>query len=226
MPPAMMTAAPVPVRSTCRPRSGRGSRSRRAGRRSPARRPPASPRTAYSGALPRSSRVPAIGGAGNSGTPPTLGVTRPARHRPSGHKLSRPPIPQGLSAHRPTAYPARPGGRPAARATGRSAREARAQAVEPAGPATAWPSGRRVYCLSSGRKHLLLKSRRRGPRDRPRSPRERGRRLRYRPVTATTVRFGSAAICLGQNRSGRNCFLLNSLVWSAKCGDVGLDDSE
>ena len=81
------------------------------------------------------------------------------------------------------------------------------------------------YCLSSGRKHLL-ESRWSGPRDRPRSPRERGRRLRYRPVTVTTVRFGSAAICFGQNRSGRNCLLLNSLVWSAKCGDVGLDDSE
>src|SRR5215472_9778076 len=39
------------------------------------------------------------------GTPPTLGITRPARHRPSGHKLSRPPMPQGLSAHRPPAYP-------------------------------------------------------------------------------------------------------------------------
>src|SRR5215472_7346666 len=39
------------------------------------------------------------------GTPPTLGVTRPARHRPSGHKLSRPPMPQGLPAHRPPAYP-------------------------------------------------------------------------------------------------------------------------
>src|SRR5215468_3847608 len=48
-----------------------------------------------------------IGNAGNSGTPPTLGITRPARHRPSGHKPSRPPMPQGLSAHRPTAYPAR-----------------------------------------------------------------------------------------------------------------------
>ena len=36
--------------------------------------------------------------------PPTLGITRPARHRPSGHKLSRPPMPQGLSAcpQRPT----------------------------------------------------------------------------------------------------------------------------
>src|SRR5215469_4440634 len=38
-------------------------------------------------------------GGGNSGTPPTLGITRPARHRPSGHKLTRPPMPQGLSAH-------------------------------------------------------------------------------------------------------------------------------
>ena len=46
-------------------------------------------------------------GAGeqDSGTPPTLGITRPARHRPSGHKLSRPPMPQGLPAHRPPAYP-------------------------------------------------------------------------------------------------------------------------
>ena len=60
----------------------------------------------------------------------------------------------------------------------------------------------------------------------PAHQRERGRRLRYRPVTVTTLRFGSAAICFGQNRSGRNCFLLNSLVWSAKCGDVGFDDSE
>ena len=51
----------------------------------------------------------------DSGTPPTLGITRPVRHRPSGHKLSRPPMPQGLSAHRPTAYPARPGRRPTQR---------------------------------------------------------------------------------------------------------------
>src|SRR5262249_48890301 len=77
--------------------------------------PPASARTADSGSLIRSSRVPAVGGAGHSGTPPTLGITRPAWHRPSGHKLSRPPMPQGLSAHPPTAYPARPGGRPAQR---------------------------------------------------------------------------------------------------------------
>ena len=60
----------------------------------------------------------------------------------------------------------------------------------------------------------------------PAHQRERGRRRRYRPVTVTTLRFGSAAICLGQNRSGRSCLLLNSLVWSAKCGDAGLDDSE
>ena len=35
---------------------------------------------------------------------PTLGITRPVRHRPSGHKLSRPHMPQGLSAgpQRPT----------------------------------------------------------------------------------------------------------------------------
>src|SRR5262249_32542250 len=54
-----------------------------------------------------------VGNAGNPGTPPTLGITRPARHRPSGHKLNRPPMPQGLppTAHRPT--PAWPGGRPA-----------------------------------------------------------------------------------------------------------------
>src|SRR5262249_58051190 len=33
------------------------------------------------------------------GTPPTLGITRPARHRPRGHKPARPPMPQGLPAH-------------------------------------------------------------------------------------------------------------------------------
>src|SRR5215468_3516077 len=46
----------------------------------------------------------AVGNAGNSGTPPTLGITRPVRHRPGGHKLSRPDMPQGLSAgpQRPT----------------------------------------------------------------------------------------------------------------------------
>jgi len=54
------------------------------------------------------------GGAGNPGTPPTLGITRSARHRPSGHKLSRPPMPQGLSAH-PNGLQARPGRRPARR---------------------------------------------------------------------------------------------------------------
>ena len=56
-------------------------------------------------------------GAGeqDSGTPLTLGITRPVRHRPSGHKLSRPPMPQGLSAHRPTAYQGRPGRMPAQR---------------------------------------------------------------------------------------------------------------
>src|SRR5215469_9114119 len=32
------------------------------------------------------------------GTPPTLGITRPARHRPRGHKPTRPPMPQGLPA--------------------------------------------------------------------------------------------------------------------------------
>src|SRR5215472_12098220 len=49
------------------------------------------------------------GGAGEqgSGMPPTLGITRPARHRPSGHKLSRPPMPRGLSAH--PQRPTRPG---------------------------------------------------------------------------------------------------------------------
>jgi hypothetical protein len=51
----------------------------------------------------------------DSGTPPTLGITRPARHRPSGHKPSRPPMPQGLFARRTTAYPARPGRRPTQR---------------------------------------------------------------------------------------------------------------
>src|SRR5262249_42402583 len=40
----------------------------------------------------------AVGNAGNPGTPPTLGITGPVRHRPSGHKLSRPPMPQGLPA--------------------------------------------------------------------------------------------------------------------------------
>ena len=40
----------------------------------------------------------------DSGTPPTLGITRTVRHRPSGHLLSRPYMPQGLSAvpQRPT----------------------------------------------------------------------------------------------------------------------------
>jgi hypothetical protein len=47
--------------------------------------------------------------AGNSGTPPTLGITRPVRHRPSDNKLSGPHMPQGLSATAQTAYPARPG---------------------------------------------------------------------------------------------------------------------
>src|SRR5215468_3735779 len=49
-------------------------------------------------------RVPVIGTAGNSGTPPTLGITRPARHRPSGHKLNGPYMPQGILAgpQRPT----------------------------------------------------------------------------------------------------------------------------
>src|SRR5262249_16744700 len=55
------------------------------------------------------------GNAGNPGTPPTLGTTRPARHRPSGHKLSGPPMPQGLSAGPPAAYPARPGRGPTQR---------------------------------------------------------------------------------------------------------------
>src|SRR5262249_57104217 len=48
----------------------------------------------------------AVGNAGNSGTPPTLGITGPVRHRPSGHKLSRPPMPQGLPAGPQTACPA------------------------------------------------------------------------------------------------------------------------
>src|SRR5262252_3299148 len=47
---------------------------------------------------------PAIGDAGNSGTPPTLGITRPIRHRPRDHKIGRPHTPQGLAAgpQRPT----------------------------------------------------------------------------------------------------------------------------
>src|SRR5215471_3929223 len=32
------------------------------------------------------------------GTRPTLGITRPARHRPRGHKPTGPPMPQGLPA--------------------------------------------------------------------------------------------------------------------------------
>src|SRR5262249_23118824 len=32
------------------------------------------------------------------GPPPPLGITRPARHRPRGHKPTRPPMPQGLPA--------------------------------------------------------------------------------------------------------------------------------
>ena len=52
-----------------------------------------------------------------------------------------------------------------------SAREARAQAVNP--PVRPWP-GRQPASLSCGRRHLLLKSRRSGPRDRPRSPKGAG----------------------------------------------------
>src|SRR5262249_23469683 len=37
--------------------------------------------------------------------PPTLGITRPVRHRPSGQKLSSPHMPQGLSTHRPNGLP-------------------------------------------------------------------------------------------------------------------------
>src|SRR5262249_36677667 len=73
---------------------------------------------AYSGSLSRSSRVLSIGNAGNSGTPPTLGITRPVGHRPNGHKLSRPPMPQGLSTHRPKADQARPGGEANTKAAG------------------------------------------------------------------------------------------------------------
>jgi len=51
----------------------------------------------------------------DSGTPPTLGITRPVRHRPSGHKPSRPHMPQGVSAGPPTAYRARAGRTPAQR---------------------------------------------------------------------------------------------------------------
>ena len=38
---------------------------------------------------------------------------------------------------------------------------------------------------------------------------------RQGPVTVITIRFGSAAICAGQNLSGSHCLRLNSLVWSA-----------
>ncbi len=49
---------------------------------------------------------------------------------------------------------------------------------------------------------------------------------RHRDLTVVTCRFGSAAIWDWQNLSRSQCFLLNNLVWSAKCGEVGLDDSE
>src|SRR5262249_45644271 len=62
---------------------------------------------------------------GNPGTAPTLGITRPARHRPSGHKPSRPPMPQGLPAG-----PQRP--------TGPARREAR-QSQDPAPRAEGHP---------------------------------------------------------------------------------------
>jgi hypothetical protein len=76
------------------------------------------------------------GGAGEQGrgTSPTLGITRPARHRPSGHKLSRPHMPQGLSAHPPTAYPARPGRRPHAKAAGHVPQHPQARARDNARP--------------------------------------------------------------------------------------------
>ena len=47
-----------------------------------------------------------------------------------------------------------------------------------------------------------------------------------RLVTVTTCRCGSAAIWDWQNLSVSQRLLLNSLVWSAKCADDGLDDSE
>ena len=48
----------------------------------------------------------------DSGTPPTLGITRPVRHRPSDHKPSRPHMPQGVSAGPQPAYRPGPAGGP------------------------------------------------------------------------------------------------------------------
>jgi hypothetical protein len=89
------------------------------------------------------------GGAGEQGrgTSPTLGITRPARHRPSGHKLSRPHMPQGLSAH-PNGLPgpARPeaprkGGRPRAQHPHARARDnARPNAATSASPVRRRPN--------------------------------------------------------------------------------------
>jgi len=90
----------------------------------------------------------AVGNAGNSGTPPTLGITRPVRHRPSGHKLSRPDMPQGLSAgpQRPT----RPGLAEAGQPPDRAER-----AEEHPGPCTGGPvrcgQRRTLACGGGGR---------------------------------------------------------------------------